>query len=135
MEPRRALLVGLAASALVAACAGTPTRPSDDAEQGATFRSPMAETHAAAEDSLAVFGFELGRSEPAYVEGHRPRGYVGGETIGVWLEPVGPDRTRVLVDTARSFLGYAGQKRWDADVLAEMKRYLGEPVAVPAAGR
>jgi hypothetical protein len=135
MEPRRALLVGIAALALPAGCAGAPAKPSGDADQGATFHGSMAEARAAAEDAIAVFGFALDRSEPSYVEGHRPRAYGGGETIGVWLEPVGPDRTRVLVDTARTFVGYAGQKRWDADVLAEMKRYLGEAEASPAAGR
>jgi hypothetical protein len=66
------------------------------------------------------------------VQGFKPRkaGVMvgsGGETVGVWLEPVGSDRTRVRVDTARSVVGIAGQRKWDTDILAAMEKELGRP--------
>lgn len=136
MTSRRTLLAAVLVSALFTACAATPTMPSGDGARGTVFRRPLDEAHAAAEDAVAVFGFALDRSEPSHVEGRRPRGgYGGGEAIGIWLEPMGPDRTRVLVDTGRTFFGGAGQMRWDAPVLSEMARYLGEPEAQPDTGR
>ncbi len=122
------LAAGLAASA----CSSTPTRPTGDDRKPVVFGIPLAKAQKAAADSLVVLGFELTKSEPQYVEGTRPRkmGLLvgsGGETVGVWLEPAGQSATQVQVDTARTFVGGAGQKKWDDDVLAEMEKALGKP--------
>jgi len=79
-----------------------------------------------------VIGLEVERSEPLYVEGHRPwqMGWVmssGGKTVGIWLELVGgADRTRVRIHTARTSFGRRGQKDWTGAVFREMARVLGK---------
>jgi hypothetical protein len=50
----------------------------------------------------------------------------GGETVGIWLEPLGPDQTHVLVTTATTAAGRLGQKNWDNEVLAEMEKSLSK---------
>jgi hypothetical protein len=122
------LAAGLAASA----CSSTPTRPTSDDKKSVVFAQPLAKAQKAAMDSLVVLGFELKKTEPQYIEGTRPRKMglfvgSGGETVGVWLDPVGESATQVQVDTARTFVGAAGQKKWDDDVLAEMQKALGKP--------
>jgi hypothetical protein len=112
-----------------AACASTPDLPEGS---GALFAGPLEKARQGALDALVVLGFDVKKQEPTYVEGFRPRkiGLLvgsGGETVGVWLEPVGEQRTRVRVDTAKSFVGIAGQKNWDAEVLAQMEKTLGKP--------
>jgi hypothetical protein len=123
-----AVAVALVMAGGLAGCAGTPTAPTGG---GVVFVRPIEEAQKAAADALVVLGFDLKTQAPGHVEGSRPRKFglfvgSGGETVGVWLEAVGPDRTRVRVDTARTFAGYAGQKRWDADVLAQMAKSLGK---------
>jgi hypothetical protein len=118
----------LIGSALVG-CASTPKAPET---AGVVFSQPVDKAKRAAVDALVVLGFDVQKQEAAYVEGFRPRKIglfvgSGGETVGVWLEPVTPERTRVRVDTAKSFAGYVGQKKWDSEVLAEMEKTLGKP--------
>lgn len=129
MSRVRCLLAGAVAVGLTA-CSATPTRPTGDAKTSVKFSQPIAKTHQVALDSLVVLGFDIQTDRPQYVEGFRPRKVglfvgSGGETVGVWLEPVGDSGTRVEVDTARSFVGIAGQKVWDDDVLNEMEKALG----------
>jgi hypothetical protein len=114
---------------LLVACASTPSHPE---APGVIFLQPVENTRKAAVDALVVLGFDVTKQEPTYIEGARPRKIglfvgSGGETVGVWLEPAGEQTTRVRVDTAKSFVGYVGQKTWDADVLAEMEKTLGKP--------
>jgi len=114
---------------LTAGCASTPKMPSGEST---VFGKPSAVVQKAALDSLIVAGFEIQKTEPLYVEGFRPHrvGLVvgsGGETVGVWLEPLGDSKTGVRVDTAKSLLGIAGQRTWDADILNEMSKSLGKP--------
>src|SRR5690349_2613686 len=118
------ILFGLAALAL-ASCASTP-----DANRAkpVIFNKAVAAVHSAALHALAETGFEVQKDEPNYVEGFRPRrwGVVtmgsGGETLGVWIEPDGPNATAVKVDTAKSFVGIVAQKAWNDEVLAAMRR-------------
>ena len=114
---------------LTAGCASTPKMPSG---VSTVFGKPSAVVQKAALDSLIVAGFEIQKTEPLYVEGSRPHrvGLVvgsGGETVGVWLEPLGDARTGVRVDTAKSLLGIAGQRNWNDDILNEMSKSLGKP--------
>ena len=114
---------------LTGGCASTPKMPSG---ASTVFGKPSAVVQKAALDSLIVAGFEIQKTEPLYVEGFRPHrvGLVvgsGGETVGVWLEPLGDSKTGVRVDTAKSLLGIAGQRTWDADILNEMSKSLGKP--------
>jgi hypothetical protein len=115
-------------------CASAPSRPTGDAKKSVLFGQPIEKVQKVAVDSLAVLGFEMSKTEPTYVEGHRPHRMglfvgSGGETVGVWLEQVGADATRVEVDTARSIVGIVGQKSWDDEVFAEMQKSLGPPRA------
>ena len=119
------LLTGVVA---LAGCASTPDKPPG---HNAVFLRPAAEVQKAAVDALVELGFDVEKSEPVYVEGFRPRKVglfvgSGGETVGIWIEPLGPSRTGVRVDTARSFVGIAGQKRWDEDVLDKLEKSLGK---------
>lgn len=112
----------------LAGCSATPTRPETP---GVIFQKPTDVVQKAAVNALTVTGFEIKKSEPLYVEGARPRAMglfigSGGETAGVWLESLGPSRTRVRIDTAKSMVGIAGQKNWDNDILAEMEKSLGK---------
>jgi hypothetical protein len=123
--------VALLLAAAAFGCSSTPTRPTGEAKKAVVFAQPIARAQQAAVDSLVVLGFDVKRSEPSYVEGARPRKMglfvgSGGETLGVWLEPVSAEATKVEVDTARSFVGIAGQKVWDEEVLAEMEKTLGK---------
>jgi hypothetical protein len=122
--------VALLLTALVAmsGCVSTPEKP---AAHGAVFPKPTEDVQKAAVDALVVLGFEVKKSDPTYVEGYRPRKVglfvgSGGETVGIWIEPLGASRTGVRVDTARTFAGGAGQKRWDEDVLKELEKSLGK---------
>jgi hypothetical protein len=108
---------------LLTACASTPNK--EKARAGEVFDHSLEVTHAAAVDALSVLGFKIEKEEPRYLEGSRPHkvGLVvgsGGETIGVWLDPVAENRTEVRVKTTKSFVGMAGQKSWDREVIAEI---------------
>ena len=123
---RLALLVALA---VLTGCSSTPSKPESP---GVVFAKPPADVQKAVVNALVVNGFDVEKNEPLYVQGFKPRkaGVMvgsGGETVGVWLEPVGSDRTRVRVDTARSVVGIAGQRKWDTDILAAMEKELGRP--------
>jgi len=123
---RAALGIVLLASLVGSGCASTPTKPDT---QGVVFQKPTGAVQKAAVDALVVTGFDVKKSEPLYIEGFRPRKFgamvgSGGETVGVWLESLDSSKTRVRVDTAKSFVGIVGQKNWDAEILAEMEKTL-----------
>jgi hypothetical protein len=124
-------LTGLITTALLILALGNGCRSTPAKSAGSIlFRTPADVTQKAAINALVVTGFDIERRDPLYVEGYRPRrvGFFvgsGGETVGVWLEPEGADRTRVRVDTARTFLGMAGQQDWTGAVVREMERELG----------
>jgi hypothetical protein len=108
-------------------CAATPTRPETE---GLIFQKPVDVVQKAAVDAIVIMGFNVKKSDPLYVEGFRPRKVglfvgSGGETVGIWLEPLEPSKTRVRVSTAKSLVGIVGQKNWDADILAEIEKTLG----------
>jgi hypothetical protein len=116
-------------SALFAGCASTPVV--SNATPQTVFPHPIEKVQKAAVDALIVTGFDVTKQEPAYVEGFRPHklGLLvgsGGETVGVWLTEQGPSKTKVKVDTAKSFIGIIGQKTWDTDILKEMGESLNK---------
>jgi hypothetical protein len=126
---RRGFVVVLALCAsTLAACTSVPKKP--DATS-VVFGKPPAIVQKAAVDALVVTGFEVQKTESQYVEGYRPRriGLIvgsGGETVGVWLDPLDNSKTRVSVTTARTFAGGAGQRNWDESILGEMEKTLGK---------
>jgi glucose/arabinose dehydrogenase len=105
---------------------GAPT-PTKQGAQGIVFRRTADDVQKAAANALVMTGFEIKKEEPLYVEGARPRtlGVLAAETVGVWLESLGPARTRVRIETAKSAVSI-GQKNWDAAVLEEMEKTLGK---------
>jgi hypothetical protein len=120
----------LLASLAVVLCAGCASTPeANDAKVSGVFDQPVEQVQKAAVDALVVTGFKVNKEQSGYVEGFRPRKVglfvgSGGETVGVWLMALGPDRTEVRVKTAKSFAGRAGQKNWDDEVLAELSKSL-----------
>jgi hypothetical protein len=115
--------------ALMTGCASTPK--ASDAKASAVFQQPIDKVQKASVDALTVTGFDIKKQEPAYVEGYRPRKVglfvgSGGETVGIWLTATAPDKTEVKVKTARSFVGGAGQKNWDDEVMAGITKTLGK---------
>jgi hypothetical protein len=114
---------------LIVGCSATPTRPGD-AAPSVTYARPVAVVQKAAVDALVANGFVVSKSDAQYVEGARPHkmGLVvgsGGESAGVWLSPLGSDKTSVKVSTAKSFAGMAGQKNWDKEIVADMDKSVG----------
>ncbi len=112
---------------LVSSCASTPEQSDDDLHE--VFYETMEDTQAAAVDALTALGFKVKKNGTNYVEGYRPikvdlSARSGGETIGVWLNAVGKDKVDVKVNTAKSRLGIVGQKTWDNELIAEMKKAL-----------
>jgi hypothetical protein len=117
-------LIAIALIVFLAGCASTPSRPET---AGATFPKPVVIVNKAVLDALAVTGFDIKKAEPLYVEGFRPRKVglfvgSGGESVGVWLEPLTETSTRVRVDTARSLFGIAGQKNWNQEIINEIEK-------------
>lgn len=115
--------------ALVAGCASAPALKT--ANPATVFQQPVATVQKAAVEALSATGFNVTKQQPTYVEGKRPRKVgvfvgSGGETVGVWLTASGADATEVRVDTARTFVGGAGQKDWDAPILAKMRELLAK---------
>jgi len=115
------------ASALVTGCASTPV--SGDAKPITVFEQPIERVQKAAVDAIVVNGFDVTKQEPTYVEGYRPRKLglfiaSGGETVGIWLDAQGANRTGVRVDTARSLVGWVGQENWNIEILYEMLKSL-----------
>lgn len=108
---------------LVAGCAS----PAIKDATGNILQQPIKQVHQAAVDALVVTGFDIEKQEPKYIEGFRPRkiGLIvgsGGETVGVWLDELEPNKTRISVDTAKSTLGILGQKNWDTEIMNEITK-------------
>lgn len=121
------LVVGAALVLVLTSCGAVPRRPVG--ETGIVFDAPISQVRTAAVDALLVYGFDLKKQEDNYLEGSRPRkiGLLvgsGGEAIGVWLEEQGQSKTYVEASTAKSFVGYVGQKDWSTLVLAEIQSLL-----------
>jgi len=115
--------------ALLVGCASTPKASS--AKVSAVFPQPIVKVQKASVDALAVTGFDIQVNEATHVQGFRPHkvgAFVGsgGETMGVWLTALEPEKTEVKVKTAKSMVGMAGQKNWDDDVMAEITKALAK---------
>ncbi|MGH7769449.1 MAG: hypothetical protein ACREQP_18540 [Candidatus Binatia bacterium] len=103
--------------------APTPTKPG---AQGIVFRRTADDVQKAAANALVMTGFEVTKEEPLYIEGaRRALGVLPAETVGVRLESLEPNRTRVRIETAKSLVGI-GQKNWDTAVVEEMEKTLGK---------
>jgi hypothetical protein len=115
-------------------CASTPGEKAKAArEEGApvVFDQPIAATQQAAVNALTVIGCDIKRREATYLEGHRSNKIgvttgSGGETVKIWLTATEPQKTSVKVQTRKSLVGSTGQKNWDAQVLDEMTKALGQ---------
>jgi hypothetical protein len=110
--------------AVFAECSAATAKPEP---RGVVFQRSADDVQKAAANALVMKGFDIIKDEPLYVEGARPRtlGVLAAETVGVWLESLGPSRTRVRIETAKSAVSI-GQKNWDAAVLEEMEKALGK---------
>ena len=101
-----------------------------------TFDKPIAEVQKAAVDALTTVGAPPSKQEPNFVEGKRKNkmGLMvgsGGEVVSVALTSVDANKTQAKVRTTKTFVGRAGQKVWDQQILDEMTKVLG--ASTPAA--
>ena len=131
MRENRSIMIFSVVLLLVVALAGSAATPTKPEAEGVIFQKPADVVQKAAVDALVVMGFDVKKSDPLYVEGVRPRkvGLLvgsGGETVGIWLEPLEASKTRVRVSTAKSLVGVVGQKNWDAEIRAEMEKSLSK---------
>lgn len=114
-------------ASLISGCASTPQQSEENYNE--VLYETVEDAQAAAVDALTVLGFEIKKSEATYVEGYRPRKIglfvgSGGESVGVWLEPIDEKKVDVKITTAKSVVGIVGQKSWDDEIIAEMKKAL-----------
>jgi hypothetical protein len=101
-----------------------------------TFDKPIAEVQKAAVDALTTVGAPPSKQEPNFVEGKRKNkmGLMvgsGGEVLSVALTSLDAGKTQAKVRTTKTFVGRAGQKVWDQQILDEMTKALG--ASAPAA--
>jgi len=101
-----------------------------------TFDKPIEDVQKAAVDALTTVGAPPSKQEPNFVEGKRKNkmGMMvgsGGEMLSVALTSVETGKTQAKVRTTKTFVGRAGQKVWDQQILEEMAKVLG--VSAPAA--
>ena len=136
MNKTYTLSLGLLMFAVISmtGCASTSDQTAakqSEAKPKTVFEQPIAKTQQAAVDALTVVGCEIKQQEPSYVEGSRPHKMglfvgSGGETVKVTLVSLEPQNTSVTVKTEKSFVGFAGQKNWDKQVLEEMTKELNK---------
>ena len=140
MNKRR--FMGSLAAAGLALLAGAGTSIAGDKYDGVTvtFEKPVAEVQKAAVDALTTVGVEVKKQEPNVVEGKRKNKVglfvgSGGEILTVTMTEIDAGKTSAKVRTTKTFVGRAGQKVWDQQVLEEMSKVLGvsPPAAVAAA--
>lgn len=108
------------------ACATTTGKPGE-----IEYNKPLNVVKQAGMDAMAVNGFEVTQNNATYIEGHRPRTLglfctPGGETAGIWLEQKSQSRTRVRINSEKSFLGKLCQRDWTEPILGEMENSLGQ---------
>lgn len=111
---------------------GTPSNTEESSSKGlnATYNASLDTTRDAAVAALKLTGFNIKSAEGTTVTGSRPHkiGLLvgsGGEKITVTLSSVSKASTSVNVRTEKTFVGIAGQKNWDDEVIASMNESLG----------
>lgn len=90
-----------------------------------TFSSSQDDTHAAAVAAMKQLGFKIKENEPDLLAGKRSNkiGVMvgsGGEKMKIALESIEGGSTRVHVRTKKTFVGIAGQKNWDDEIIGAM---------------
>lgn len=110
-----------------------------DGAPNATFEQSMSVVQEQAVNALTVLGCEFKKQLPNYLEGKRVRKVgvfvgSGGETLRVWLAEAN-GKTEVRVNTNKTFVGGAGQKNWDNQIIEEITKGLTQSPAAesPAA--
>jgi len=112
---------------LTSACAITPE--ANLAESRDIFYHSADIVQQAAVNALVLTGFNINKKEKHYLQGNRPLkpGLIvssGGETVGIWIAALEPDKTQVKVHTTKTFIGYAGQKSWGNEILYKITKEL-----------
>lgn len=103
-----------------------PTKGSNDMNEIVEY--PIAKVLEAAKQAVAIYGCEIKKEKPDYLECTRSRhigAFVGsgGEKVTVQLSPTG-DRTKVIIKTGKGFVGRLGKKNWSTPIFNEIVRIL-----------
>lgn len=134
-----AALFGMVATASLSAAEAKDSSGDGGKEpKGATtivLEQPIARVQQAAVNALAVIGCKIRKNEATYLEGKRSNKVglavgSGGETIKVWLTADGPTKTSLKVATAKSMMGYVGQRSWNEAVVQEIQKDLAGTTSV-----
>ena len=103
------------------------TKSKTDKKKGVAkvFSASLDDTRKAAVSGLKKNGFLIKDDSGNTITGERPNriGLLigsGGEKISVELKTLGDMSTEARVKTKKTFVGYAGQKNWDDEVIAAM---------------
>jgi hypothetical protein len=94
-----------------------------------TIAAAVERVQKAAADALTVLGVEIKKNEPGYLEGPRSRKFgafvgSGGEVLSVKITDKGSGNAEVTVRTTKTFMGRAGQKVWDQQMIDEINKSL-----------
>ncbi len=116
---------------LASACASIPK--ANLAESEDVFPHPVPVVHKEAINALISTGFEIENKGEnySYIQGARPLKpglfiSSGGETVGVWINELTPNKTQVKVHTTKTFVGGAGQRSWGNEILYKITKYLSK---------
>lgn len=118
--------IGLAfAAATLSACASRPELTSSTPSR--VYSASEQKVFAASVSAFENLGLEVfqAREADGYVEGGRTPGFArGSETVGVWIESLGPEQTRVSVDTKKALAGRMFAVDWTDQILGEIETEL-----------
>lgn len=115
---------------LATTACGTPPVKATPEMKGKTFSAPSDKVFSAVIKAFEVVECTVNTNNGTnYADCKRPNKVglfvgSGGETISAYVEGKSAKETEVKVNTAKSFVGYAGQRNWDEDVLAEIEKAL-----------
>ena len=104
-----------------------PTKGSKDVDSVVAY--PLERVLRAAKEALTVYGCDIKKEKPDYLECTRDRhiGVLvgsGGEKVTVQLTSK-EGGTRVQIKTGKGFVGRVGKKNWSTPIFAEMTTTLG----------
>ncbi len=109
----------------LSSCAGTPNRGSDTPSR--SYDAPIGKVYGAAVKAFQNLGLEIFQEnrDKGYVEGGRRPGFArGAETVGVFLENTGPNKTTVSIDNKKAPWGLLFAEDWTPKLFDQIEQEL-----------